>query len=56
MILGNELERKKERKILYFLNNSTHRQTILFVKNTKLYNIHMAEKLVNKGEILRRLC
>ncbi len=48
-------ERKKERKIIYFLNNSTNRQTILFVNNTKLYNIHMAEKLVKKREILRRL-
>jgi hypothetical protein len=26
--------RYKERKIIYFLNNSTHRQTILFVNNT----------------------
>ena len=56
LLQGIKKERKKERKIIYFLNNSTHRQTILFVNNTKLYNIHMAEKLVSKGEILRRLC
>ena len=48
-VASRDQERKKERKFIYFLNNSTHRQTILFVNNTKLYNIHKEEKLVNKN-------
>jgi hypothetical protein len=46
LLQGIKKERKKDH---YFLNNSTNRHTILFVNNTKLYNIHMAEKLVNKN-------
>jgi hypothetical protein len=44
-------ERKKRKKDPLF-SQQQHTQT----NDTKLYNIHMAEKLVNKGEILRRLC
>ncbi len=40
-------ERKKERS--YFLN-STQRHTILFVNNTKLYNIHMTKSWLVRGK------